>query len=299
MRRLRHRSNRVRLALPPASGLWPLACLSLALVSTSARAQAVKITAGRIVPFEGVGVTPRDANASQIKGANAITLYATAFLGEPGDIGSLRPGPVSFHYATLHLLFSAAALPLAKGGEPIPADNLQHVNGHVSVVPLDSAMQPIADPSAVLVLGTFPDSILLATPPAPDSGSTQVTKAAFSAAVKTYVPALEAGEFATKRLGKMLVSFKDLFHRPSARMQVAYVSELREFGWMWHEHQGARIEGTHRTTAALEVAPNVRYLNVKMRVIGNWRSHGAWQRDMELILELSRPAPTPPVGDHR
>jgi hypothetical protein len=261
-----------------------------------AGSQTVKMTAGRIVPFEGVGVTPREAAATQAKGAGSITMYATAFLGEPGEVDGGLGGRVAFHYATLHLLFSAAALPQAKGGvEPIPSDNLQHVNGHVSIVPLDSAMRPIDDQSAVLVLGTFPDSILLAAAQTPDSGSTQISRAAFGAAVKTYVPALEAGELATKRLGKMLVSFKDLFHRPSARVQVAYVSELREFGWMWHQHQEARIEGTHRTSAALEVAPNVRYLSVKLRVIASWRSHGAWQRDMDLVLEL--PKPMPPIGD--
>jgi hypothetical protein len=259
---------------------------ALIVAAGDSSAQAVKITSGQIVPFEGVGVATKNVQA---KGAGSITLYATAFLGEPAEIGEVQPGHVAFHYSTLHLLFSAAALPMARSGESIASDNLQNVNGHVTIVPLDSAMQPIDDQSAVLVLGTFPDSILVANPATPDSGSTQVSKAAFGAAVRTFVPALEAGELATKRLGKMLVSFKDLFHRPSARVQVAYVSELREFGWMWHEHQGARIEGTHRTSAALEVAPNVRYLQVKMRVIGSWRSHGAWQRDMELILELAKP----------
>lgn len=261
-------------------------------ISTSARSQAVRITAGRIVPFEGVGVAPRDAGATPIKGANSITMYATAFFGAPAAAADVPATGVMFHYATLHLLFSAAALPQPRGGEAIPSGNLQHVNGHVTIVPLDSASQPIDDPSAVQVLGTFPDSILLASAPSPDSGSTQIRTAAFGAAARAYVPALEAGEIVGKRLSKMLVSFKDLFHRPSARVQVAYVSELREFGWMWHEHQGAIIEGTHRTSAALEVAPNVHFLAVKMRVIATWRSHGAWQRDMEFILELPKAAAT-------
>lgn len=267
-----------------------LAAASLGLAPPAAHAQAVKITAGRIVPFEGIGAPSKDANASRARGANDIAMYATAYLGTPGDVGAMDPGHVAFHYATLHLLFSAAALPQARGPEVIPSGNLQNVNGHVTVVPLDSTMTPIEDQTAILVLGTFPDSILLASAANPDSGSTRVGSAAFGAVAKTLVPELEAGEIVRKRLGKMIVSFKDLFHRPSARVQVAYVSELREFGWMWHEHQGAMIEGTHRTSAALEVAPNVRFLRVQMRVIATWRSHGAWQRDMDLVLEMPRPA---------
>ena len=265
-------------------------CLALAfigIVTMPADAQSVKITAGRIVPFEGIGATTKDA--ARAKGANDIAMYATAYMGTPGDVGGMDPGHVLFHYATLHLLFSAAALPQARGPEMIPSGNLQNVNGHVTIVPLDSTMKPIDDQNAVQVLGTFPDSILLASAASPDSGSTRVGSAAFGAVAKTLVPELEAGEIVRKRMGKMIVSFKDLFHRPSARVQVAYVSELREFGWMWHEHQGAMIEGTHRTSAALEVAPNVRFLMIQMRVIATWRSHGAWQRDMELILELPRP----------
>ena len=264
------------------------ACVGI--MTMPAHAQAVKITTGRIVPFEGIGAASRDANASRTKGANDIAMYANAYLGTPGEVGAGDPTHVSFHYTTLHLLFSAAALPQARGPEVIPSGNLQNVNGHVTVVPMDSLMQPIEDPTALLVLGTFPDSILLTSAAVPDSGSTHVGSAAFGAVAKTLVPELEAGEIVRKRLGKMIVSFKDLFHRPSARIQVAYVSELREFGWMWHEHQGAVIEGTHRTSAALEVAPNVRFLRVQMRVIATWRSHGAWQRDMELVLEMPRPA---------
>ena len=271
-----------------------VACVGI--MTMTAHAQAVKITTGRIVPFEGIGAASREANASRATGANDIAMYATAYLGTPGEVGAGDPAHVSFHYTTLHLLFSAAALPQARGPEVIPSGNLQNVNGHVTVVPMDSMMQPIEDLTAVLVLGTFPDSILLTSAAVPDSGSTHVGSAAFGAVAKTLVPELEAGEIVRKRLGKMIVSFKDLFHRPSARIQVAYVSELREFGWMWHEHQGAVIEGTHRTSAALEVAPNVRFLRVQMRVIATWRSHGAWQRDMELVLEMPRPAAE---GGHR
>jgi hypothetical protein len=57
---------------------------------------------------------------------------------------------------------------------------------------------------------------------------------------------------------------------------------------MWYEHADDVIEGTHRASAALEVAPNVRYLSVRMRVVADWRSHGAWQRDMEVVLDLGR-----------
>jgi hypothetical protein len=259
-------------------------------VAAPARAQAVKINQGRILPFEGVGVVPKSAgDAGPIKGANTIALYSSAFLGSPGAIGDLPPGErVSFHYATLHLLFSAAALPGPRGSEVKASGNLQRLNGHVNIVPLDSMMQPITDLAALAVLATFPDTILLASAPNPDTGSTKVSQAAFGAATSTLLPELEAGVAAKRRVGTMIASFKQLFHHPSARIQVAYVSELREFGWMWYEHADDVIEGTHRASAALEVAPNVRYLSVRMRVVADWRSHGAWQRDMEVVLDLGR-----------
>ena len=58
---------------------------ALVLAAGDSSAQAVKISSGPIVPFEGVGMASKNA---QVKGANSITLYATAFLGEPGDIGT-------------------------------------------------------------------------------------------------------------------------------------------------------------------------------------------------------------------
>ena len=272
------------LAIAPLVGLAP------------ASAQVVRINAGRIVPFEGFSVAPKpvDTAAARVKGSNTIALYGTAFLGAPGTIGDLPPGEkLAFRYVTLHLLFSAAALPQPHGTEIKAGGNLQRLNGHVAVVPLDSLKQPLNDLASLAVLATFPDTILMAMSPNSDTGTTNASRAAFGAATRTFLPELQAGEMAEKRAASMIANFKQLFHRPSARVQVAYISELREFGWMWYEHADDVIEGTHRASAALEVAPNVRYLVVRMRVVADWRSHGAWERDTEVVLDVGGPSPTP------
>lgn len=273
---------------------WIICALAtLASVPAPSDAQVVKVTVGRILPFEGMGVPAKNVgDPTSVKGANTIALYATAFLGSPGAIGDLPAGEkVSFHYATVHLLFSAAALPQPHGAELKTGGNLQRLNGHVNIVPLDSMMQPINDLAALAVLATFPDTILMASAPNADTGTTKVGRAAFGAATGTFLPELQAGAAAERRVGTMVASFKQLFHRPSARVQVAYVSELREFGWMWYEHADDVIEGTHRTSAALEVSPKVRYLLIRMRVVADWRSHGAWERDVEVVLDLGSGGP--------
>jgi len=272
-----------------------LATLTLSVAASRVDAQVVKIATSRILPFEGVGVGSKSAtDASAAKAASSIALYTTAFLGAPGSIGDVPAGErVSFRYVSLHLLFSAAALPIPHGGEIKANGNLQRLNGHVIITPLDSAMRPLDDLSSVAVLATFPDTILLQHS-APDSGTTHAGRASVAAASRTIMPEIEAGAAVGKRVGSMVASFDQLFHQPSARVQIAYVSDLREFGWMWHAVDSEVIEGTHRASAALELGSNVRYLSVKLRVVAEWRSHGAWTRDTEVVLDVGRPAAPAP-----
>jgi hypothetical protein len=271
------------------------ATLAIIVVASRAGAQVVKITTSRILPFEGIGVASKTVNDPAVaKAASTIALYTTAFLGAPGTIGDVPAGErVSFRYVTVHLLFSAAALPMPHGTEIKANGNLQRLNGHVAVVPLDSTMKPLDDLSSLAVLATFPDTILLQHS-APDSGTVNAGRATVAAATRTVLPEIEAGAAVGKRMGSMVASFDKLFHRPTARVQVAYVSDLREFGWMWHAVDAEVIEGTHRASAALEVAPNVRYLSIKLRVVADWRSHGAWARETELVLDVGRPPPATP-----
>lgn len=256
-------------------------------IATSANAQAVKITAGNIVPFEGIGTTPRNRNA---EAARHVTLYGTAFLGDPGEVEGLAAGQQHrFHYAAIHLMFSAAALPLPSAKLAV-AGNLQHLNAHVTVVPQDSNGNPIADLSALEVLAILPDSVLAVA----RTDTTHAADAAFAAVTRNLLPQLQAGVALGRRVGPMMASFSQIFHRASAKTQVAYISEHREFGWMWYEHGQTHIEGTHRATAMLEISSAVRFVAVRIRMIGDWKSHGAWQRDLEVVLDLGAgAAPTP------
>jgi hypothetical protein len=47
----------------------------------------------------------------------------------------------------------------------------------------------------------------------------------------------------------------------------------------------------HHTSAAFESGPATRFVRVQMRLTAEWRSHGAWVRDVDMILQL--PVPTP------
>ena len=265
-------------ALVVRCGILALAMLAPGFAPS---AQTVSSTAGAIVPFVGMSGSKPSGKFD----ASDVALYATAFLGPAGSpIGLPDSQQARSHYATLHLVFSAAALPKLDMSGAGVVGNLRRLNGHVSVTPLDSAKRPVGDLAALEVLATFPDEMLM--PSSEDSSTSSAVKAAFGAIARTAQQQVPLGSTAGKRIVPAVVSFSHLFHRRSAPKQVGYVSDHSAFGWMWYMHEDYLIEGTHRASAALEVAPSVRYLKVTLRVIGDWRSHGAWQREMELVLDL-------------
>lgn len=262
--------------------------LALAAWVPLASAQAVRFDATAVVPFPPCESPGRQC-PDRAPGPSPVSLYATAFLGAAGSVDGVAP-PLrgGFHYASVHLLFSAAALPVPRQSDRSVVGDLQRLHAQVRLTPLDSAQRPIADASALQLLATVPDSAIAATRPAAgDSGSTHAATAALSVVTRALLPELQAGIGVAKRVGPAVASFTRLYDRPTARLQIAYVSDPRVFGWLWHAHETDVIEGTHRTSAVIEINSAVRYVRVQVHMVGEWRSRGAWQRDLEIVLSMS------------
>ncbi len=253
----------------------------------------MRVTASAIEPFEVGGAQQQGRrDRERMDASQYLSLYATAYLGAPGTVEGLdTAGKRGFHYPTVHLVFSAAARPRPKGGEVAVARGLDRLNAHVRVEPQDNAFQAITTLAALEVLGTFPDSNAAL---ARVTDTTRFSGAAFNAVTRVLlpeVPSIVSGQ--GKRLGPMITKFSDIFHRPSAPTQVSYLSDHREFGWVWYEHPDHSIEGTHRATATFEAAPNVRYLRVQILLVADWERHGGWQRSFDIVLDMGAGGTTP------
>lgn len=271
-----------------ASRIAPfVVALAMSPLSTL-HSQAVSVDAGPIRPYPSEA-SQRKGGRDQSTPSSAVALYATASLGPAGAVdGVALDARGGMHFATVHLMFSAAALPNPGEAEFRVVGNLRRLNAQVLLTPLDSAQQPIDDPAALQLLGTLPDTMLAAAARASgDSGSSSAGTAALSVVTRTLMPELQAGAAVGKRVGSAIVSFAGLYHRPTARLQVGYINDMRAFGWMWYAHEQDVIEGTHRASAVLEVAARVRYVRVQIRLVGEWQSHGSWQRDVGVVLNLN------------
>lgn len=252
-------------------------------VERPAQAQAVRVDASGILPY------PAKQGGDRAPGAPNVVLFGTAFLGAVGEVDGV-PADVrrDFHYASVHLLFSAAALPTGRQTDRSIVGDLQRLNARVTLTPLDSAQRPIENGAALQLLATVPDSMIVASrrPPG-DSGSVHAETAALSVVTRMLLPELQAGVGILKRVGPALASFTNLYHRPTARLQIGYISDLSAFGWLWHAQETEVIEGTHRTSAVIEINGAVHYVRVQIHLIGEWQSRGAWQRDFDVVLRVS------------
>lgn len=260
--------------------------LSTALMGApdAARAQAVRVTISPLVPY-GDAASGKGARGAD---SSAVALYAMAFLGSVGTVQGVdledRQG---FHFASVNLLFSAGALPRPDAKEYNVVGNLHRLHARITLIPLDSLRRPLTDRAALEVLAALPDTMLVAAPVG-DSSSSRTGVAAMHALTRSMLPALAAGEAAGRRVGPVLASFLQLHHRPSAALQVGYMSDPRTFGWVWYGKEPLIIEGTHHASAAVELGPAARYIQVRITLTGEWRSHHAsWQRDVDVILSTT------------
>lgn len=248
--------------------------------SATAPAQAVRVSISPLAPYG----EPSSGRGAREVDSSAVALYAMAFLGSPGMVQGVdledRQG---FHFASVNLLFSAGALPTPGGKDYDVLGNLRRLHARITLTPLDSMRRPLTERSALEVLAALPDTMLVAAAPT-DSSSSRAGVAAVHALTRSLMPALAAGEAAGRRVGPVLASFLQLHHRPSAPTQVGYMSDPRTFGWVWYGKEQVIIEGTHHASAAVELGPAARYIQVRITLTAEWRNHGAWQRDVDILL---------------
>lgn len=260
-----------------------LAASALVSVPATATAQAVNVTISPLALF--------GAKSDRGVDSSAVALYAMAFLGSPGTVQGVNvESRQGYYFASVDLLFSASALPTMSGKDYDVRSNLQRLHAHVTLTPLDSLKRPLTARSALELLAALPDTMLVAVAPS-DSSTSHVGRAALNALSRSLVPGLEAGEEAGRKVGPALASFLQLYHRPSGRLQVGYISGPREFGWVWYGKDDVIIDGVHHASAALELGPTARYVQVHITLTSEWRSHGGWQRDVDVVLSTAGAPP--------
>ena len=253
------------------------ALLASCLLAVPVQAQIVRSTVGSLTAVEGK--VPRGADTA------TVALFGAPFLGPTGYIAGVQPvGQQGFQYLSLNFTVSATTLPHPRGPSYDAPGNLRRLHAHVTLTPLDANQQPLTN-VPMTVLATFPDTILLRPTPV-DSGTTHLATAAFNALTRQFLPQIEASRRLGQRAGAELVTFMHLYHRPSAEIQVGYMSAPREVGWIWYGKEPSVIDGTHHTSAALEVGGGTRFVRVRLQISAEWRSHGHWMRDAEYVLAL-------------
>lgn len=261
-----------------------LVCTCAAFAAPTIAAQAISTTTGPLTPYASDGKIVVDPKRSA--DSSGVALYAAALLGPIATVPGITPdAQQGFLYESVNFLFSASTLPVIGGPDYTVLGNLRRLQAHVTLTPLDAQQRPLAKASELEVLATLPDTVLLSQSPS-DSSASGAAGAAFGAVTRSLMPALEAGAAIGRRAGPTIANFLHLYHRPSAALQVGYVSSARAFGWLWYGRDQDVIDGMHHTSAALEVGPNTRYVRVQMRLTAQWRSHGTWTRDIDTILQL-------------
>lgn len=271
-----------------------LACVT---ASAPAGAQVVGYKAGSIVPYP----SPESNNDFRKHTrwgrdpSSMLSLYAGVFRGASGTIDSLTIDPsvqsLSVQFPTLHFVISAASRIQSEVGEAELGNHLRRLNAHVQLTPLDSARNPIADASAIEVLGVQPNSIAGAPPSEVASDSAAVKQQGkvnvLSLATRVFAPGMLG--FLGPRVASVATHFHNSGLRLTAPTQVSYLSASTEFGWTWYEHDAQSIEGIHRTAALLQLSPAVRYVNVHIELITDWKYHGTWMKPFDVVVDVSRP----------
>ena len=84
--------------------------------------------------------------------------------------------------------------------------------------------------------------------------------------------------------------FKNWFRTKDSPTQVAYMSADDEFGWSWRDAEQFGIEGIHQCSAALRTRKEVKYLNVHLDFITDWRRFGAWMKTYDYIIAVPQEA---------
>jgi hypothetical protein len=85
--------------------------------------------------------------------------------------------------------------------------------------------------------------------------------------------------------------FKNFIPRKDSPTQVAYFCSEEEFGWRWQhvENLSTGIEGIHQASAFMRTRKELRYLQVHVDLITDWRRFGAWVKGFDYIIAVPPP----------
>lgn len=286
----------------------------LLLVCRPLSAQTVVVAEEEAKPYsldpEGGGLRARGAqkNPSQY-----TSTYVLVYHGPNGQIqgSSFSSSRLEkkileeFSFPSLNFIFSAASRLMTDDNfEPGKVDavgsrtELRKLNANVRVRGLDANKKPLLPPQspkaspqepALTVERDIrnPDDapvIVLAISPSESQyrmGQSDVTKVMDSVNVFTRF----MGPLGGLSSGVTAV-FKNFFKTKDTPTQVAYLSGEEEFGWNWIDAENFGIEGIHQCSALLRVRKEVKYLQVHVDVVTDWRRFGAWVKPVDFILTL-------------
>jgi hypothetical protein len=254
----------------------------IGLLQAPAAAQVIEATAGPFMPLslgnEKASELAKRADAD----LQALAVYATTYLGAPGAIDQALPNAATsqHHFPSLHFVVSAVTR-MTMSHDHGGGRNLRRLNAHIRVEPLDSERRPVDDRAALHILDIQPNTVKAVEARRDSSGAIGAAITVMTRDLLPQVPAVVG-----RRVGPLVKTFMNVFHHADAPTQISYVSDDRDFGWTWYEHDKDTIEGAHAMAAILEVGPSVRFVRVTIDVLTDWKSHGAWRRQFEQVIDL-------------
>ena len=244
------------------------------------------------------------------KNPSAFTsTYVLVYRGASGQAQGLPPQAAGeFSFPSLNFIFSAAAKlmtddvlePGKVEGKWLSDAELRKLHVNIRVRGLDANKKPMMAPRrpsfpgdreldlrAKLDTSEYEDNpyvAVLALTPADSqfrTGEATVSKEMTSIDIFTRF----MGPYGGLASG-VTALFKNWFRTKDSPTQVAYMSADDEFGWSWRDAEQFGIEGIHQCSAALRARKEVKFLQVHLDFITDWRRFGAWMKTYDYIIAV-------------
>jgi hypothetical protein len=239
--------------------------------------------------------------------AGFTNTYVLIYRGPQGFAQGLpAKAAEEFSFPSVNFIFSAAARlltddltePGKMDGKWISEAELRKLHVNVRIRGLDGNKKPLVAPRHAVVPGErepemrsqqeaeedTPYVIVLALMPSDSQ---------FRAAESTVSKEMTSVDIFTRFMGPfggmtsgVTALFKNWFRTKDTPTQVAYLSSDEEFGWSWRDSENFGIEGIHQCSAALRTRKEVKFLQVHVDFITEWRRFGAWMRAYDRIMAL-------------
>jgi hypothetical protein len=248
--------------------------------------------------------------------------FALVYRGPQGTMpGGVMPDPRAlrdYSFPSLNLAFSAAAKIMPDDLEPGKMDGklssgaeLLKMNANVRIRGLDVNKKPLAAPRRTSTSGekepeikALQDSSVEEDPYLVVLGISPV-ESQFVSEDSTLTKGLDTvsnlsnvnlfTRFMSSALGNpisgLTAIFKNFIPKKDSPTQVAYFCSEEEFGWRWQhvENLSTGIEGIHQCSAFMRTRKELRFLQVHVDLITDWRRFGAWAKGFDYIIAVPPP----------